>query len=249
MFPEKCFLNAAFALCLTILGACSINKVPDAIKPLEEVSSSKSPLVLKVLKVDSNHDGTTIAASVQAKTDWDISATTLNFTVFKDGNLVDSVVKNLKSFQSSQAPSGMLKKDQSIEVTLSSTATDISDYQLSIGWGNEAEVVVKRSVELKSIRLVDLGVDSDCNTYVCGHYFAVEAIIFNNGTQAVSSLDMNLALKEISSSKVLVEQKINLKPISIPVGGQQHIRLRINQGFPSGFGQQVLAQLEVLNVN
>lgn len=238
-----------FLICfILIVSACSVSQVSDNtdLQKIHEISTQGSPLSLVVNNISSDNNGTIMEAEVVAKTDWNISKVSLNFSLFKDGQLVESIIQNLKDFNFSENPD-FLAKDQKVVVSIKSNSTEVTDYQLSLGWGQDAERPKKSELQVLSVNLVNLGADPECASYECNHFFAIEAILANTGNQPIRSSELELTLKDIKSTQSIIQQNVTLDPISIEVGQRQQIRLKINQSFPSGFGQQLQPFLKVVS--
>jgi hypothetical protein len=255
-------LNRIFIVCL--VSGCSVlnpNIEPETVvvKQQRQEQESLSPLSLSIKKVEGNSKSTRVIAEVRAVTDWDVSRVSLKFSVFKDGQLQEEIIKPLQNYlavdlNNKASADTALKAGEILPIEMELAVGDVSDYQLVLGWGEEAEIVLKPELDVQNVKLVDLGPDQNCDTYYCDHHFAIEAELFNSGQTIITETQVQLNLVEIElQGKVelgekLVEEIVDLKPLEILPGAKQKIRLKINQPLPAAYLQQFMAQIKVIEV-
>jgi hypothetical protein len=257
------------ALCLSSCSSLSFfsESSPENISSVidsnvaETQNESLSPLSLIVKKVESSSIRTKVIAEVRANTSWDVTQVSVRFSVFKDGILEQEAVRPVKDFiavsseNDSDRTDSMLKVGQILPIQIELPVGSITDYQLTLSWGDDAEISAEALLQVQNVKLVDLGPDESCDTYYCDHKFAVEAELLNSGQFVVTQAQVQLNLVQIElRDKVdlgdkIVEELLVLQPLSIAPKARQKIRLKINQPLPAAYLQQFMAQIRIVNIS
>ena len=247
---------------LSSLSACTpkrgVDLQPKSDLPL--VSTPQSPFQLQLTSIENDGKTLRVEGMVSNKAAWTIDKVSNNLVGYKDGREVDSSIKPFKDFvnplqlapvaQLAPGVSGgglSLPADSIVAFYLSIPSQNLSDYQVTLGWGNEAIIAQKPTVVWIESAIVDLGSIPDCNSN-CAHFYAVEGSLQNQGSEVIKSVNVLLSFKG-TESNLSEGQEVELSPLNIQPAGEQKVRLKFKNPIDPETGAKLKAEVKVLKVN
>lgn len=245
-----------YSLIVIVFSSCSIVSQPSAVVASAAVdadtpivSTPQSPFSLQVTSVQNDGKTLKVEGIIITKASWYVDKVSLNLVGYHDGVEVASFSRPLKDFlnpsqlapSNSSSPFGSsnlgvsLPAETPLAFSLGIPSQNITDYQLTLGWGEEAVVVSSKSVNWVESGIVDLGVAPDCSGDNCGHFFAVEGTLQNIGKETINSVSVAIGLLAADSIKTDTRvdmseyEMIELTPLNISPGASQKVRLRFKK--------------------
>lgn len=253
-----CFL----AIGLALSGCGARQPVEPLSAEYAPITTPQSPFQLQVTSVRNDGKNLKVEGVVASKAAWSLSKVSVVLSGYREGREVQSVSKPLSDFANvaqlssnvgltTQGP--VLPAETPLAFSLSIPAESISDYQVTLGWGDEATQEAVAQVVWEQQSLVDVGVDGGCSgSENCGHYFAVEGSLRNQGKQAVSSVSLKVALflspVDNSPKTNLSALDVELGPLSLAPSASQRVRLRLKDPIDPDLAGRLLAEVQVDSV-
>lgn len=256
---------------LTLVNCSSINSKAISVPAAPEIpiiSTPQSPFSLQITDVRNDSKTLAVEGVIVTKATWYVEKVSVALTGFRDGLEVASAVRPLKDFLSSTQLSAnvssqsngtftngpVLKEDSPLAFSISIPSHKISDYQVTLGWGNEATRVEPKAVLWEQQGLVDLGELSDCESQECPRVYAVEGNLRNDSQQVITAVTATLVLKlrnggnedQVGSeTEVLEAEQIDLSPLALQPGASQRVRLRLKQPLDPDLASSMQAEVQV----
>jgi hypothetical protein len=284
-FKNNLFCQSWHFLCakITILSFCCMgliscgstsNFASGALSPVNEteipvISTPQSPFSLQITHVQNDGRNLRVEGIIATKSPWYVDKVTVGLIGYKDGVEVASVAKPLKDFlnqtqlgqinvSNAAAPSApVLREDVPLAFSLSLPSDSISDYQVTLGWGNEATITKSKHVVWGEQTIVDLGADPKCVVDDCRHLYAVEGTLQNDGQEGISAVIVTLKLQianlenadqSNSSSDSSELEEIDLSPLNLLPGASQRVRLRFKNSIDAAPMGGIKAEVKVKSV-
>lgn len=206
------------------------------------ISTPQSPFSLQVTSVQNDGRNLKVEGLIITKASWYVDKVSVVLTAFNHGEPVVSQSRPLKDFlnqdqlapATASSPFGSselgvaLPAETPLAFSMSVPSENISDYQVSLGWGENAVLNVANSIKWIENGIVDLGPISDCDGTSCPHLYAVEGILKNESSATVTAVTATLRLIPIGSGSVEEGQAedVELKPLSLLSKASQRVRLK-----------------------
>ena len=255
------------AILLTGTSCSNTTKVAPQLNPeIPIVSTPQSPFSLQITSVQNDGRNLKVEGVILTKASWYVDKVSVLLTGLKDGVEVASSARPLKDFLnqeqlapvSGSSPYGTsslgvsLPAESPLAFSLSIPSQNVSDYQVTLGWGEEAVISVAATVQWVEHGLVEVGVSPDCNEHSCPRLYAVEGSIRNDGKQVVSSVTVALRLLALDANGVAdasgantENEQIELAPLNLLPGASQKVRLRFKNAINPELAGKIKADVQI----
>ncbi len=222
-------------LLVLFLGACSQSASIDPIEKLSYSEAESPTIELEELANDGRilHVVVNVRGLGQAR----MSQAVLRLSGYGDGKVVRQRTEPLESVlvHSEQADD---TEEGSLRAYLALPVSDLSSYQVELLWGGDALAASSGSVSEGSnkgtlvVRSAHFeGDPPPCQADKCDDARRIRVELYNSGTSAVIEASVSLALRDEAAVgeplKTPAGRLIRMKPLNIPPGGQQVVRLKV----------------------
>ena len=244
--------------CLVASGCVRSATLPPAAKTgvldtsLASTGGFPSPFRFDV--VDELNDGERLhlLATVRSLAEWNPDSVVVRLTGFKNGEAAGTTDYGLRQL----VGNGPIEKNTPLTVSLSIPAAGITDYEVQLLWGEEAQsgapdkamskiVLVSKTVEQETV---------PCENRPCPIQFAVSAELQNGGAIAVDAVRLAVGFLVNSGSLPAGryggvppnEEVIELSNLHLAPGETRSVRIVIDQPVPAARAEQVLPAVRVV---
>ena len=266
---------------LFLLSGCSIlfaGKPSEVILESTEdlPGSERMPFTLKVGQEINDGKELHILGSVVANTEWDPTEVVVRLTSLKDGNPVGVVHHTLKKLIEARVGVGQMKAERisagdETNFSLSVPSTGMSDYQLVLLWGEEAEQFLDSKPKQKlgrtaqasdgktagnglKLRIHSIEVEtlkSECPYPPCEVRFRLKAVLQNQGKAAITSakLGVGFIATELLGANMLPdeEEQVDVPNLKLLPGQSRPFRILLNQEMSEEIAEDVRPLLRIVS--
>jgi hypothetical protein len=257
------------AWCLALLLAALPGCWRDRFVPADAASNSagasaeagepQAPFTLDV--IDEINDGNQlhVLAKVTALADWPMSGVLLRLTGMKAGETRDVSTYPLKNALAAPGidASPRLRAGQSLNLSMAAPAAGITDYQLELLWGKDAELStqsaqIQRRGALLKVRHIEIETKPDvCEQPPCPVSYTVTGELFNAGTSPITQATLGIGFvflkagEKLDLQRVLPEREevVEVPKLKLKAGEQRPLRIVFERPVPqaqNGYYQPVL---------
>jgi hypothetical protein len=238
--------------------------------------SERMPFTLKVSQEVNDGKELHILGSVVANTEWDPDDVIVRLTSLKDGLPVGVVHHTLKKLiearvGNEQLKTALISAGEEITFSLSVSSTNMSDYQLVLLWGEEADQYLGRKPKQKNaqttragaakevggglkLRIHSIEIETlmaDCPYPPCNVRFRLKAILQNQGDGIITSakLGVGFLATELAGSDTLPEEEeqVDVPNLKLPPGQSRPFRILLTQELSEEVAEEVRPILRVLS--
>lgn len=247
--------------CLSISG-CSLNSAPVPEHEIPIISTPQSPFSLQITDVQNDGKNLRVEGVISTKAPWYVDKVSVCLTGFRDGLEVASVARPLREFlspaqisqsgvsNSIEANGPVLLEESPLAFSLILPSQNISDYQVTLGWGDDSATDHSRHVLWEEQSIVDLGADPVCLEADCPHIYAVEGVLRNDGQEVISAVTLTLKLQTASAENTSTTdtedpEQIDLSPLNLLSGASQKVRLRFKNAISPELVGGIRAEVQI----
>lgn len=242
------------------MGCSSLSIKKDPITP-----TTPPPFELKVVKELNDGTNIHILAELTPFIKWKISNVSLKLTGLKDGDTIsekDYKLKELLQTSSSDIKEDYLAAKSPIRFALTTTAQDITDYQLELFWGEGDEKLLESRASaafpLQPLTLEDLRVETftmGCLSPPCGKNYKVIGKIVNQGTDIVGQVTLGASFAwvpngstfEINGYNPSNEKHLKIEQITLNPGDRKAFKIDLDRTVPDLPGGRYIPIIRILN--
>ncbi len=158
--------------------------------------------------------------------------------------LLSGMIEGKKAVEKYTVPDS--EQDSTFNFLLLIPDQGLTDYQLSLLWGQEARLFLEEAgksspdwLEVKEAQLVEEQ-STDCDSPSCPPAYYVEAELFNRGARAIDEAVLALnfcplnqeGFVDFSACSTDNEELVRLESLHLPTGAKRQIKLSIESAVP-----------------
>jgi hypothetical protein len=266
---------------LVLLSGCSLlfaGKPSEVILESTEdlPGSERMPFTLKVGQEINDGKELHILGSVVANTEWNPAEVVVRLTSLKDGKPVGVVHHTLKKLIEARVGVGQMKAElisagDETNFSLSVPSAGMSDYQLVLLWGEEAEQFLESKPKQKidketqasngksagnglKLRIHSIEVEtlkSECPYPPCEVRFRLKAVLQNQGKSVITSakLGVGFIATELLGSNMSPdeEEQVDVPNLKLLPGQSRPFRILLNQEMSEEIAEDVRPVLRIVS--
>ena len=202
-----------------LLGCSATVKPPLAIKGVEEAN----PLILTIEEEYRNADQLTIQGRLTSRGDWLANqVAVVKLISLHGGDIIGEAVYPVVNIN--------IPKDESHSFTISVSAGDITDYQVSLLWGDDAKGIIsqmqsevaqasekdQRTLILKDIETAATPVQCALGKSSCEGGITITATLENETDSTISKIAIGVKLLSSSGEEIAPEEVHELEGVVLP---------------------------------
>lgn len=248
---ELSLLRLVFCLGLPLLcGSCSKSiQAPQSLRAqraLDFARSSRSnqPFDFKILQEFNDGANLFVVAEITSRVKWPLDEVAVHLATRKDGEIVKELGQSLRQALGSEVKpfeSDMLKAGEVRKFSLSVPSSGMSDYQLELLWGEEAQPYLRAFGQQQAIELREINFQRvNCLSDSCPLEYEVRCQIVNAGNRLVNIVHLGTAWSSINPSDGLVveseiqEEVVTLRGLALKPGSARELKVKISAVLPQG---------------
>lgn len=225
-------------LILFFVAGCSVSSPKPAVVT---AADEQSPLILAIEEEYRSEDQLTIQGTLTSKDYWsDESVAVVRLISLNGGEIIGEALYPLQSTE--------ISKGDSHSFTISVSAGDITDYQLSLLWGDDAKILLSKVTPADNIKIEDApakeslilkDVDSDITPAQCklGESsceggISITATLDNQSNEDASKIIVGVRLVTESGDELAQEEIHELDGVKIPAKSSRPLEIGI--AIPAG---------------
>lgn len=235
-------------LCLVACGSKSI-KPPQSLRAQRAVEYSSSfdsnqPFSFKVLQEFNDGKNLYVVAEVESRANWPTADMAVHLMTLKDGELLRESSQSLQSLIApGNNPENLaeLKEGTARKFSMSVPSQGMSDYQLELLWGEEAQAYLSKPQNDSGLELRKLQYNRiACTAAVCPLEFEVSCELFNSGETIVNIVHLgtswvladDLSKQELVADARANEEMVTLKALNLKPGTGRELKVKIAAALP-----------------
>jgi hypothetical protein len=279
-----------FLIFLLSLSGCSIlgleNSDQSDLEVLEATDglpgSETMPFSLRVIEELNDGKELHILGMVAANTTWDPDTVVLKLTSLKDGmqvgvshNTLRTILKDTKGLLADDK--GMIEANEEVSFSLAAPSEGITDYQIALLWGDEAERYVSKKTskgtsertvqgattlnprtrignESLKLRVRSIEIETlkaSCPYPPCDVRFRLKALLVNEGDAPIKSAKLGVGFvpTELFGIQEVPEseEQVDIPNLNLKSGGIRPFRILLDQEMPEEIAGTVKPVLRILS--
>lgn len=268
-----------FLLCILLLQGCfflpnsETSTSPEVvIESTEDMpGNDRMPFTLTVTQEVNDGKELHILGKVKAKTAWNPDFVIVRLTSLKDGNPVGVVHQSLRRLIAAKIGTAkeedeVINSDEEVAFSLTVPSVDISDYQIVLLWGEEAEPYLDKdlpkavetpdektrlglklrvhSIEIETLR-------GQCSYPPCEVRFRLKALLQNEGKGLIQSAKLGVGFipSEMVGMNTLPEDEetVDVPSLNLAPGMSRPFRILLNQEMSEEIAETVRPVLRIIS--
>lgn len=247
---------------------------PDVVLETSEnlPGNERMPFALQVNQEINDGKELHILGNVKANTAWNPDYVIVRLTSLKDGNPVGVVHQSLRKLI--EAKVGLVKevaavvdKDEEVSFSLTVPSVGISDYQIVLLWGEEAEPYLDKGLPRMSgksggpsvgaglkLRVHSIEIETlraACSYPPCDVRFRLKALLQNEGKATIKSAKLGVGFipSELASAQTVPEQEetVDVPNLNLEPGNSRPFRILLNQEMSEEVSESVHPVLRIIS--
>ena len=281
----RTLLWLGWACCMALSAGCSVGGSAGGAKPasnnlnpyvgaLGQANGQGMPLTLETTQVLNDGQQLHVFGIVTAHIPWDVSKVILRLIGLQSGQVTRETIRRLSDSSISrevrevslgfpppinQSSPRELKAGEKEAFYLTIPVGQISDYQLELLWGDEAQpyLVSLDSIQKKLIELRNVRVETEksaCQAAECGTKFRILLELFNTGHSPVNRvvlgvgflLDLDAATLDPAKTVPENEEEIEISALKLAAGQGRQMRLIFEKPVPPDWADRLRPTVRVI---
>lgn len=213
---------------------------------INSISDEGSPLSLQLLSEVNDGGRLYVKGSVKAVTDWQVESVLLRLASLKGQEVIGEAYYPLES-AFGEMPSKVLRKGEDIPFSMSVSAAGMTDYQIELLWGEEADSYKERAKSASNkapsvVRLENLLIErgqASCTDQGCERNLVINASLVNEGQKELMAVI--LGVRAMSGAD---EENLEVTDLKIQPGLARPLRIEFK--VPQGYSEDLKPSVRLL---